>query len=377
MKNIIEKVLKLIDENKSQINIALKEEGREYDFDIQKVKTIINSFSNKKIEVKHNKNIVITNGNPYTTVYALMKSNLEENKTVFCTSEKLEKLNKELVRIFNQVNEKQLISFRNGIRLRDLYLTIEKRQETLLDVYDNFDYYYNLLTCGFNAHYNALFSIDLYYDSVEYEDMVEVIEDYAESRRNRSDSYQVHGENRKLPCQKFRVLQTLQGFREKRQKALPLLLRFRKRQNAGLYPVQRHKAYRQRPQMQRLQRERHTFRSRDQGVSQRPPVLREFQEEPRKDNPDLSSLPCCAGHLCAHFFRLRLYRLSTDKELARLHLTHRWSLRRILRAGLPQQDEQGVLPTPIHQDHYFNCRYCALDCSGRHTRSRYRTILLD
>ena len=32
MKNIIEKVLKLIDENKSQINIALKEEGREYDF---------------------------------------------------------------------------------------------------------------------------------------------------------------------------------------------------------------------------------------------------------------------------------------------------------------------------------------------------------
>ena len=182
MKNIIEKVLKLIDENKSQINIALKEEGREYDFDIQKVKTIINSFSNKKIEVKHNKNIVITNGNPYTTVYALMKSNLEENKTVFCTSEKLEKLNKELVRIFNQVNEKQLISFRNGIRLRDLYLTIEKRQETLLDVYDNFDYYYNLLTCGFNAHYNALFSIDLYYDSVEYEDMVEVIEDYAESR---------------------------------------------------------------------------------------------------------------------------------------------------------------------------------------------------
>ena len=67
MKNIIEKVLKLIDENKSQINIALKEEGREYDFDIQKVKTIINSFNNKKIEVKHNKNIVITNGNPYTT----------------------------------------------------------------------------------------------------------------------------------------------------------------------------------------------------------------------------------------------------------------------------------------------------------------------
>ena len=182
MKSIVERVLKLLDENKSQINIALKEEGREYEFDIKKAKTIINSFKNKKLEGKHKKDIVITNGNPYTTIYVLMKSNLEQNTTVFCTDEKLEKLNKELVRVFNQANEKHLISYKSGIRLRDLYLTIEKRNEIVVDVYDDFDYYYNLLTFGFNANYKSLFSIDLYYDSIDYEDMVSVIEDYAKAR---------------------------------------------------------------------------------------------------------------------------------------------------------------------------------------------------
>lgn len=188
MKENKSKIFLLLEENKSQINIAIKEDGRVFDFDDKKLKKIItrieskNNKKSKKIKQDKNGKIVYTNGNPYTTIYVLLKAALEGNKVILCTNGVLENLNKQLVRIFNQLSSKKLFNYKSDIKVKELYLTIEKKNDIDIEVYDNINVFIELLEFGFNAKYISLYTIDIYYDSDEYDDMVEVVEDYANSK---------------------------------------------------------------------------------------------------------------------------------------------------------------------------------------------------
>ena len=182
MKENKSKILSLLMENKSQINIAVKEDGREFEFDIDKVKKIISSVSNKKANIQKQNRIIFTNGNPYTSIAVLYKAVEANDKVILCTEGKLSNLNKQLVRIFNQLCAKKMLEYKKDIKIRDLYLTTEKKSDILVTVIDNVNKYKELLDFGFNVDYKSMFTIDIYYDSEDYEDMVGIVEEYAISK---------------------------------------------------------------------------------------------------------------------------------------------------------------------------------------------------
>ena len=189
MKEIKKKILSLLDENKSQINIAIKDDGREFEFDNKKLEQILDGIINKKYKVEKQNKIVFTNGNPYTTIYVLFKAIQEDDKLILCTRGKLSNLNKQLVRIFNQLCSKKLLNYKSDIKIRDLYLTLEKKNNIIVEVFDDIETNIELQKFGFDVNYNSMFTIDIYYDSDEYEEMVEIVEDYATSKYMNTNVY--------------------------------------------------------------------------------------------------------------------------------------------------------------------------------------------
>lgn len=181
MENVLPNIIKNINKNKKNIEEAIKNDGENFKLNYELVDYIIYKFESLKDSVKTKKyteKIYVTNGNPYTTLILGLTAVLFNKKIMINVLNNMTNLNKELVKCLKDVQIKDSFKLVDNMNVLDLTETI-KRINSKIVVIDDRSIYTYLFNENFPVMYMPFFSLDLYYNSNEYQEMVDVIELYA------------------------------------------------------------------------------------------------------------------------------------------------------------------------------------------------------
>lgn len=180
MKNNINIIINLIEENKIQIENAINKDNKDYKIDFEKVINIIKLYENCKPQNKNEKLIVFTNGNLYALIILCMNALWQNKRIVLCNQNVMTNASIEIIRLFNTVAKKINFTLIKEYKLRDLVHDIEENSKQRIIVIDDKLKYKEFLKLDLPVEYKSYFSLDVYYDSEDYSNMINIVEDYSE-----------------------------------------------------------------------------------------------------------------------------------------------------------------------------------------------------
>jgi len=180
MKDIIENIIATFKRNEEKINKAIEENNIDIDFDLGKIAKIIRKFETSTVIPQNQNLIFITNGNPYSTVILCMQALQSSSKIIISTQNRMMHLNKLLVSLFAINFQNKKPKYNPNISTDDLVEHIEKYPKNKIIIVDDKNKWFHLKAIEIPVKYCSMISIDLYFDSEEYNNMVDIIDTYCE-----------------------------------------------------------------------------------------------------------------------------------------------------------------------------------------------------
>lgn len=170
MKKLINQILSILKNNEQNIESSIKKDGSNLKFDIEKLQIFLETYDLGEDKI----NFAITNGNPYLTCILCYQALMNDIDFTITNQNVMNNLNNTLVKVFQNFNTKNL-QIKNKITLN----YIESYRQ--IYVFDDLARYRKLGELKYNVKYITAFSIDLYYSSDDFEDMIELAQDYCDS----------------------------------------------------------------------------------------------------------------------------------------------------------------------------------------------------
>lgn len=190
---VFDKIIDSFKENRSLIEQAIKTDAMGFKFDFNKAINILTGYSLREsnessIEafIRFSKTpnyikMVITNGNPYSTIILCAEA-IRANVNIYLdVQNQLSNLNFVIVTLFknNIKNEKQIIYSKLSLRnLTEFSFPMVNNHEVI--IIDDKSKYNELNLVKIPCRYVSLLSVDLYYDSDDFESMIDTISYYCE-----------------------------------------------------------------------------------------------------------------------------------------------------------------------------------------------------
>ena len=181
--NILNATIESIKDNKN-VFLSLNKEDNEvayFHFDVNKLIEILKKYKNKCIAKKGKKTLLISHyGNPYITAMLCVESLMNNSEIIIGIENLCYGVNKGIVRVFNNVLKEYKIDRQIDLKNNLLNQEIEKMsidKIICLGIFNTYEDYKNI--SKFEIEFIPLYNLFLYYDSEEYDELVEKIRIYS------------------------------------------------------------------------------------------------------------------------------------------------------------------------------------------------------
>lgn len=176
---IVNSVIELVKDNQSILNKIAKEDSEvnPFEFDVYKLIGLLETFKNRSIISKEKRKILIQHyGNPYVTAMVCLESLINQAELVIGIEDFCYGLNQAIVKIFNDVLQEPKILLKNNLTLQE----IEEIKPDKVVCLGNSNAYMRFRKMkNVEVQNVSLFEVVVYYDSEEYEELVQKIRNYA------------------------------------------------------------------------------------------------------------------------------------------------------------------------------------------------------
>jgi len=173
------RIIKFIKANEALLKVAYKNDNSIFKFDIEKCVKIVENIENSQIKLMNiGSKIIITEGNPYLTLIICLYSILNDKNLVIDVQGNLVNINKQICEIFyNMFENRRFIEIEENMSISKIIENSKNREITVIDSKAGYNRYKKY---GFSPVYIPFFSIDLIYNDIKYEKLVESVFDYCE-----------------------------------------------------------------------------------------------------------------------------------------------------------------------------------------------------
>ena len=182
-KNIIKSIIELLKDNKFTFEKLKKEDKKSYsyEFDLDKLIEIFSGYLEKEIEQKENKKIIINYyGNPYLTGMLCAESIMNQTESTFVINNIHYGLNSAIIKIVNDALKENNIELKFKVIMNFMIQEVERmnvNKVVCLGDTNSYMIYKNLKNTKVECV--PLFGTTLYYDSSQYDKLVEDMKKYA------------------------------------------------------------------------------------------------------------------------------------------------------------------------------------------------------
>lgn len=188
--NLIRKIIEFLDDSKYEINELLKIDYKysKMKVDLESLKKLLEALKNEKIgETKEQKIKIIYNGNPYITLNISLLAILTNTRVYFECNQNMLGINTYIVSIIND--------FLNDFNTENLLCLEKKVNEERHELdkiicIDDVNKYNNYLLRNIKkVRFYAFDYVDLFYDTDEFEELLQLMYDYGEENQLPIESY--------------------------------------------------------------------------------------------------------------------------------------------------------------------------------------------
>lgn len=181
LNKIVKEIIELVKDNRSLFKRIYKEDKEvcDFEFDIEKLIQILEKYREKRVNDVNLKEILIGHyGNPYITAMLCMEGILNQAKMTIVIEDFCYGLNKAIIKIVNDCLKEYKMEFTLKNNLSNSEIECYNFNEVVC--LGNSNTYMRWRKIKNNeVKYVSLFNINLYYDSEEYEEIVDSIRQYA------------------------------------------------------------------------------------------------------------------------------------------------------------------------------------------------------
>jgi len=183
MKRIVNSIIDLIKDNKNLLKrINLEDnEGNQFEFEVDKVIEIVGKYREAKKEQKTKTEILINHyGNPYITAMLCVEAIINNVELTIGIEDFCYGLNKAIIKIVQDVLKEYKISIEVDLKNNITITEIEQMNlDRVICLGNSNTYMLFRKNKSMEIKYIPLFNIILYYDSEDYDEIVEDIRRYA------------------------------------------------------------------------------------------------------------------------------------------------------------------------------------------------------
>lgn len=188
--NLIRRIIEFLDDSKYEINELLKIDYKysKMKVDLESLKKLLEDLKNEKIgETQEQKIKIIYNGNPYITLNISILAILTKTRVYFTCNQNMLGINTCIVNIVNEIlndfNTEKLLYLENNEN-EDIGEFDKKICIDDINQYNNY-----LLNNDKKARFYAFEYVDLFYDTDEFDDLLQLMYDYGEMNQVPIESY--------------------------------------------------------------------------------------------------------------------------------------------------------------------------------------------
>ncbi len=180
MKTLVEKLIESFKANKEILNKACIADGLGYKFETAKAISMISQFENYECITNNRPEIIITNGNPYTTILLCLQAVYANTNIIINIQNTMQTLNTIILKIFNEsIKTNNRPKLTSNMTVNQLMKFKDSNKNGEIIVVDDRTKFNELFDLGLRKiKYLAIMSIDLYYDSDDFQEMIETIDEY-------------------------------------------------------------------------------------------------------------------------------------------------------------------------------------------------------
>ena len=131
MNKIINESIKWFNENKNVLWKAYEADDSKFEYEYTNIIKIIESYKEKEMKKENIGLICFTDGNPYITVHLCMQAILNESLILICNQNKMNNLNKTIVKIFREISD-YAPRFEKRVTAEKLYLFTENGRDKII-----------------------------------------------------------------------------------------------------------------------------------------------------------------------------------------------------------------------------------------------------
>ncbi len=183
MNKIITNIIDLIKDNKAILEKIKKEDDEifAFEFDINRLLDMLSNYKNVKCKQTKPKKIFVSSlGNPYITLMLCIETIFHNCELVLGIQEICYGLNVALVKIVQDSLKEQKMHIKISLKMNVGKKELETENWDKIICLGNSNDYMNLRKLeGFEVKYVPFFDIVLYYDSIEFEELVETMRNFA------------------------------------------------------------------------------------------------------------------------------------------------------------------------------------------------------
>ena len=181
LKNTIKSIVELIKDNKSIFEKIQKEDSKPFDFKIEKLIKIFESYKYEQVEDKESEKVIMHfYGNPYLTAMLCIESLIHQTESIFIINNIHYGLNSAIVKIVNDSLKKNGMSAKFQVVVNFMEQEIKQMEvHKIICLGDSNSYNVYRQIKDTNVKCIPLFGTNVYYDSNEYTDLVENMEKFA------------------------------------------------------------------------------------------------------------------------------------------------------------------------------------------------------
>lgn len=183
MNKIITNIMELIKDNKAILEKVKKEDDEifTFEFNINCLFEMLSNYKNIKCKQTKPKKIFVSSlGNPYVTVMLCLEAILHNCELTLGIEDVCYGLNIALVKIVQDSLKEQKMPIPISLKLNVDKKELETKHWDKIICLGNSNAYMNLRKLeGFEVKYVPFFDIALYYDSIEFEELVETMRKFA------------------------------------------------------------------------------------------------------------------------------------------------------------------------------------------------------
>lgn len=180
---IINELINTINDNKEIIEKIAEKDNQLYkfDFNIDQLREILNSYKQRRIkDVPHSKILISHYGNPYISVMLCLEAIINHSEMTIAIEDFCYGLNKSMIKIINDILKEYRISMQIILENNLTNADIKKKGIDKIVCLGNSNSYMNIRDLKEKqVKYIPLFNILLYYDSDDYIELVDDIQEYA------------------------------------------------------------------------------------------------------------------------------------------------------------------------------------------------------